>query len=114
MRGRPEVTIDLIKRARSLLPIAKTVTLDKDTWLPFERTLRSSIEQQTTLVDAEHVKSPMVVVYGTLDPVIIKSYIRELKAKHGNCKIVKVRGSTHHVDKRFASAIAKEIMTVAG
>ncbi|MFS8120451.1 MAG: alpha/beta fold hydrolase, partial [Microcoleus sp.] len=109
IRERQKFAIDAVRRAKLILPIAKTVRLDAETWLPFERTLRRSIEQQTTLLDAERITHPMTIIYGTMDPVIIKGYIRELAQKAYNCRIIKVARATHRIDKRYASVVAEEI-----
>lgn len=51
----------------------------------------------------------MTIIYGTLDLVIIKGYIRELAQKAYDCRIIKVARATHRIDKRYAVVIAKEI-----
>lgn len=109
IRERPEWTIAAAARAKVVLPIARTMTITEDYWFSFTHTLKNSIENQTTLLDAERLRKPTTVIYGTADPVIISSYIRELARKNPHVKTVRIIGGTHRLDKRFRSVLLKEI-----
>lgn len=60
-----------------LSPNAATFTLDKDTWLPFKKSLQNTIMNQTTLTDIPTINKPMQLIYGRLDMLVIaKHYIK--------------------------------------
>lgn len=109
IRERPEWTIAAAARAKVVLPIARTMTITEDYWFSFTHTLKNSIENQTTLIDAERLRKPTTVIYGTADPVIISSYIKELARKNPHIETTRIIGGTHRLDKRFRGVLLKEI-----
>ncbi len=60
----------------------KTLTITKDTVVPYMAALEASIINQTSLADAARLRTPMDIFYGTLDPVVIKRHIVTLAAEH--------------------------------
>lgn len=109
LRERPEWTIATAARAKAVVPIARTMTITEDYWFSFYHTLKNSIESQTTLIDVERLRKPVTIIYGTADPVIITSYIKEVADKNPHIKKVSILGGTHRLDRRFRNILVKEI-----
>lgn len=109
LRGRPDWTIAAADRAKAILPIARTMTITEDYWFSFYHTLQNSIESQTTLIDVERLRKPVTIIYGTADPVIITTYIKEVAKRNHHIETVSILGGTHRLDKRFRSILIKEI-----
>lgn len=109
IRRRPDWTIEAAAKAKLLIPIARTMTITEDYWFSFYHTLKNSIENQTTLIDVERLRKPTTIIYGTADPVIITSYIKEAASRNPHIRTVSILGGTHRLDKRFRSVVAKEI-----
>lgn len=52
--------------------------LTPDTLVPFTRSLRYTIMQQTTLLDMQRLQMPMDIIYGSLDMVVIRGKPRDV------------------------------------
>lgn len=109
VRRRPEWTIDTASRAKLVIPIARTMTITPDYWFSFYHTLKNSIESQTTLIDLERLNKPVTIIYGTADPVIISTYIKEAAERNPHIKTVSILGGTHRLDARFRKILIKTI-----
>ena len=109
LRERPEWTIATAARAKAVIPIARTMTITEDYWFSFYHTLQNSIESQTTLIDVERLRKPITVIYGTADPVIISSYIKEAASRNPHIETVSILGGTHRLDTRFRKVLIKTI-----
>jgi len=111
IRRRPEWTIEAAAKAKLVIPIARTMTINQDYWFSFYHTLKNSIESQTTLIDIERLRKPVTIIYGTADPVIISGYIKEAASKNPHIKTVSILGGTHRLDRRFRSILLREFKT---
>ena len=109
LRKRPDWTIETAARAKLVLPIARTMTITEDYWFSFYHTLKNSIESQTTISELTKLRKPVTIIYGTVDPVIISSYIKEAAKQNDHIKAVSILGGTHRLDRRFRSVLLKEI-----
>jgi pimeloyl-ACP methyl ester carboxylesterase len=109
LRRRPDWTIEAAAKAKLVMPIARSMTITKDYWFSFYHTLQNSIESQTTLIDVERLRKPITIIYGTADPVIISSYIKEAADKNPHIKTVSILGGTHRLDTRFRKFLVKAI-----
>lgn len=74
----------------------------------FIEALEASIVNQTALDDAAKLKLPITILYGTLDPVVIGSYIRKLAKDNDNITAKKIV-TGHEMLSRYTKFIAKEI-----
>lgn len=109
LRKRPDWTIEAAAKAKLVLPIARTMTITEDYWFSFYHTLKNSIESQNTLKELERLRKPVTIIYGTVDPVIIGGYIKEIAKKNSHIKAISILGGTHRLDKRFRGVLIKEI-----
>lgn len=108
MRQRQDITIEATRLLAKYFKLATSVKVTPETWLAFERSLASSIERQTTILDAERLKTPMTLLYGTYDVIIIKKYLRELATKNPHAKLKRINAG-HEINKSYAWAIANSI-----
>ncbi|MES2630377.1 MAG: alpha/beta fold hydrolase [Patescibacteria group bacterium] len=70
--------------------------------------LEASIVNQTALKDAEKLRLPITILYGTLDPVVISSHIRKLAKTKPNITAKKIV-TGHEIVGRYTKFLAKEI-----
>jgi len=73
--------------------------------------LESSIVNQTSMIDAEKLKLPITILYGSLDPVVIGSNIRILAKRNSNIVAKKIT-TGHEVVGRYVKFVANEISAV--
>jgi len=119
---RDEILKDLYKRVlkypqtlESLMPLITrlklaTAAFDLHTKSAavYVEALESSIINQTSLHDAEQLKLPITILYGTLDPVVISSHIRKLAKTRPNVTAKKII-TGHEIVGRYTTFVAKEI-----
>lgn len=97
----------LIKRARLLDP---SFTVSNETMPAIVSSLEMSIENQTALKDAASLQLPIQIIYGKLDPFIIKSHIRKLEAHSQNVTLqTVVAGHEVSISKPFVRAVIHDI-----
>ncbi len=99
----------VIRYTRSLGRIAARLpghNLNAETWLPFERSLRNTIMEQTAYSELLHLKKPVDIVYGRLDLIISRSEIRQILKNNSNITIHMVNDS-HSISSRSARFILK-------
>jgi cis-3-alkyl-4-acyloxetan-2-one decarboxylase len=66
-----------------LLKVMRRITglsLDQDTWLPFERSLRNTIMQQRAYDDLRAMATPTTIIHGRLDFVVIRTELKRMFA----------------------------------
>lgn len=103
--ARPERTL---KGAEHILKLAGSETsfrLDKSTWLPFENSLKNSIENQTTLTDIKHLKIPISIIYGRFDIFVFSKYYKMLLKSQNNINVYKINGR-HEITTGYAEKLA--------
>lgn len=59
-------------RMQRLAVHATGLTVDKQTWEPFKRSLANTIMRQTVSEDIKHIVAPMDVIYGRRDMLVIR------------------------------------------
>lgn len=93
------------KKLAVFLPLPNGVITNPDTWIPFMRTLKECIEQQTIIDDVSLINIPTDVFYGRLDQVVIDNNV-ELLAKNQNITLHSFSGN-HDLTKRYARIVSK-------
>lgn len=109
-RVHPRITSRNFDRLKHILPLPRSVVRNPVMWMPFERTLEHCIEQQTILADITQTAVPIDIMYGTLDSVIVPYNIEHLSGL-ANVRIHKLVGVNHAISKRYASAVAKLLLS---
>lgn len=119
---RDEILKDLYRRARKypqtleqLSPLAvklglatKALNINAKNVDAYVAALESSIVNQTALKDASQLKLPITIFYGTLDPVVIGSHIRNLAKSNENITAKKIV-TGHEVMGRYTKLVAQEM-----
>lgn len=77
----------------------------------YMKTLETSIMNQTSLDDALRIGKPMTVLYGLLDPVVIKRNLKQLSAGNPHARLVTIKTAGHEVKGRFIDVLIQEITT---
>jgi len=70
--------------------------------------LEASIINQTSLADAAELKLPIIILYGSLDPVVIGSNIKSLEKNNENIVAKKIT-TGHEIVGRYVKFIANEM-----
>lgn len=112
LRTDPRITPETFKSLTYIAPIPRSLSNDPAVWVPFMRTLKECIEQQTILEDVAQLSLPIDVFYGTLDQVVIGANVKLLKQGKNNVTLHEFLG-THDLTKRYGKVIASTLTTVA-
>lgn len=99
----------IIKYAITLGRLASRLpgsSLSKETWIPFERSLRNTIMDQTAYDDLSYLKQPVDIIHGRLDIVVTRSEIRKMFAVNPNITFHLVNES-HWISPKSARYLLK-------
>jgi cis-3-alkyl-4-acyloxetan-2-one decarboxylase len=109
-RKRKELAVkvaEVVKRAKLLKP---SFVVNDETLPAIVSSLEMSIENQTTLRDLQDLPIPTHVLYGVLDPFIVKRNIRELEQLSGMISFTAVvAGHEITASKAYAHAVVAAI-----
>jgi pimeloyl-ACP methyl ester carboxylesterase len=108
IRERRTVTTKAAKFTAKFLSLGENIALSEENWYAYASSLQTSIERQTTIIDAERLRVPTEVIYGTYDVLIIKKYLRDLVAKNPHAHLHRVRAG-HQITVEYARVIARLI-----
>lgn len=106
LRTNPRITPDTFKSLTYVAPLPRSVVKQPETWVPFMRTLKECIEEQTILEDITKLNLPIDIFYGTLDQVVLGANVKLLK--RDNVTIHEFLG-THDLTKRYGKLIASKL-----
>jgi pimeloyl-ACP methyl ester carboxylesterase len=108
LRENPAFTIRAAAALARLSPIKNLLDVSEANWNAFVLSLKNSIETQTTLTDLAAVRSPIEVIYGSLDPFLAPSGLRVVEQLR-NVTTHRVDGGDHVIRPRMARVIATAI-----
>jgi len=111
---RPTDDPDHYRRIQRLVSRSFGFELTDENWIPFERSLRNDIMQQTTLEDLKRLDTPTQIVYGRFDKWVIndkKNLFFNGESEHVTAAQVP---SQHHVSERAGRVIAELVRAEAG
>lgn len=103
--ARPESTIKNAKRVTKIAGKDTSFRLDKQTWLPFQNSLKNSIENQTTFTDIKKLKMPINIIYGRFDIFVLSKYYKILQNSQKNITVYKIN-ARHEITPSYAKHIA--------
>ncbi len=103
------MTPELISRLAFILPAAKSIKADSESWLPALKTLEHCIEQQTILEDIKTVSMPVDIWYGALDEVVIGTSVQLLHARQPHARI-HTYGGRHLLTEQYATAFTSWLL----
>ncbi|MEO6513464.1 MAG: alpha/beta hydrolase [Candidatus Saccharimonadales bacterium] len=83
--------------------------LSKETWLPFERSLRNTIMNQTAYQELHRLQVRTDIVYGRFDIVVTQTEIKSMFADNKNIHFYRVT-DTHGVSKKSSEYLAQLVM----
>ena len=106
LRTSPRITPETFKSLTYVAPLPRSVVKQPETWVPFMRTLKECIEEQTILEDITKLNLPIDIFYGTLDQVVLGANVKLLK--RDNVTIHEFLG-THDLTKRYGKLIAAQL-----
>lgn len=105
LRTYPRINPDNITKLTRLFPQLKFMTLNRQTWTPFIKSLEHCIENQTLIDDLRHTTMPVDIFYGSLDEVVVPYNVRQLASvRDVSLHPLNVQ---HAVTRRYAQAIAR-------
>jgi pimeloyl-ACP methyl ester carboxylesterase len=94
------------KRLLKLVRKLYGLRMSEEDWLPFERSLRNTIMQQSLYEDLQSVTMPTDIIYGRLDFVVTRAEVRAMFQARPNVHIHLVN-RMHSVTPRAAGFIAR-------
>lgn len=102
-----------IGRAQKIAERFFGLQFNSQTWKPFIRSLKHTIMEQTTADDLPHVKTPMDVIYGSRDRLVIRGKTKAVfgeDATHVTAHTVK---ASHNITKKASAFLAERIIHAA-
>lgn len=89
-RRHPQQLLRLSPLAVKLGLANKSLSITDDNVLAYLSALEASIVNQTSLADISKLRLPIMIFYGTLDPVVVKKHITQLAKTQPNIKAVRL------------------------
>jgi pimeloyl-ACP methyl ester carboxylesterase len=99
-----------IRRIEKLAKRLSAFTLNKETWLPFERSLKNTIMQQAAVRELQSITVPTTIIYGRLDFVVTRREVKKMFADNPHIEL-KVVTDMHGVSTRAARYLARLLTT---
>ncbi|GAA0996368.1 alpha/beta hydrolase family protein [Subtercola frigoramans] len=90
------------------LSIPKAMDINDRTWTPFVKSLKNSIESQTTISDLASITVPIDVIYGSLDEFHSDGVLKIVSRQSG-VRTHRILGSDHLIGRLLATATASAI-----
>lgn len=109
LRDDPRITPESFQRLSYIAPLPRSVIRQPDTWVPFMRSLKECIEEQTILDDVAKLNLPIDVCYGSLDQVVIDTNVEMLAAN--KCVTLHKFLNNHNLSKRYGKLVADILRT---
>ncbi|HEY2004568.1 MAG TPA: alpha/beta hydrolase [Candidatus Saccharimonadia bacterium] len=107
---RPPKDPEGFRRIQRLIGRRYHFELTPENWVPFERSLRNAIMQQTALTDLKGLRTPTQILYGTRDRLVIndkKNLFFNGEAEHITSDQVREQ---HRITPRASGVIAKLVL----
>ncbi|QWT23596.1 alpha/beta hydrolase [Subtercola sp. PAMC28395] len=108
VRENKEFTLRHAAIVERFLSIPKAMDINDRTWTPFVKSLKNSIESQTTISDLASITVPVDVIYGSLDEFHSEGVLKIVSRLSG-VRTHRILGSDHLIGKRLAKATASAI-----
>lgn len=108
LRSNKEFTIRAAAGLARLSPIKNLLDVSESNWNAFVLSLEKSIESQTTVSDLVRVAAPILLVYGTLDPLLHPAGLRIVESLRG-VTVHRVQGVDHVIRPRMARVVATAV-----
>lgn len=108
LRTNKDFTLKHAAIVEKFLAIPKAMDINERTWDPFVKSLKNSIESQTTVSDLAAVEVPVEIVYGTLDQFHSEGSLKIVERMNG-VTVHRVAASDHLIGKRLARVVAQAI-----
>lgn len=105
----PDFNADTILSIDTIARKIIGLDLTAETWEPFTRSLKHAIMQQTTGEDLQHVTTPIDVIFGSFDLLVIRGQVSQIynhPERRINTRTVR---AGHAISKRASQYIAEHI-----
>jgi len=112
-RKHPKQLVALSPLAVKLGIANKSLTINDDNVSAYTQALGSSIINQTALSDAGSLRVPIRIIYGSLDPVVVRGHIIKLSKSNKNVTVRRILAG-HEVVGRYVKVVADEINRLFG
>jgi len=110
LRMHKEFTLRGAAQLAAMSPIKGVLDVSETNWRAFALSLQNSIEAQTTTItDLAHLRTPVHLVYGSLDPFLMPAALRIVEQLRG-VTASRVEGADHVIRPRLARAVADAIL----
>jgi pimeloyl-ACP methyl ester carboxylesterase len=83
--------------------------VEGERWVPFERSLRNTVMEQTAYRELHDVRVPTDIIHGRLDFVVIRTEVKEM-FQHNSNIVLHVVNDMHGLSNRSARYIAKLLL----
>lgn len=91
---------------------SKSLFVTQETLPAYIASLELSIENQTSLYDVQATKTPVDILYGLFDPLVISTHLQDLDKKRSNITLHRISAG-HEVQGRFVSKLTALLRDLA-
>ena len=108
IRNSPEFTLKSAERIMRFAADATSFRLDEGTWVSFQKSLKNSIENQTTYADMMALDIQTDCIYGSLDVFVSGKYLRQIEALNPRVRLHKI-AVRHEITEKYAKKVVEVI-----
>lgn len=108
IRSSPEFTLKSAQRIMNFAADATSFRLDENTWYSFQKSLKNSIEAQTTYADMLELKLPVDCIYGSLDVFVSGKYLNQIAKQNNHVAVYKI-WARHEINESYAKKVVEII-----
>jgi pimeloyl-ACP methyl ester carboxylesterase len=105
---RPDFYIGLSKTAALAMPPTSAFSITNETVASYVAALRASIINQSTYTDVQDVHVPTRIIYGKLDPFVVKKNLKQLAKSSEHIETTSVMAS-HEISKAYLQPIVESV-----
>ncbi len=105
----PTLTLKRAEFVARYIPAAAGFELNAANWLAFERSLGNTIMGQHTMAYASDLSMPTHLYVGRLDPLVIKSYLKDFVHGRDHMQLTTVNAA-HEITELYAKLVTDDII----
>jgi pimeloyl-ACP methyl ester carboxylesterase len=109
-RYEPTFHGDNVKLADRLAQKFTDLQVDPENWLPYAKSLKNTIYEQTTPEDIPELAMPMDVIYGRLDMLVIRGTVKHVTGAHSDRLSVHTVRAGHRISPKASLFLRDRIV----
>jgi len=105
---KPKLIVNLFGLGQKMRLLNPSIEVTRDNVDMFIKSLHASIINQRTVDDIGKIKAPITIIYGVVDPFVIRTNLAELQNRYKNVTVIDIPAS-HNISKPYRNEILKAL-----